>query len=245
LAERLQSTRSKYDSRTESLEQKREQLAETKEGLANIETQLEQAKQERTDDHSAVSKAIEETRVALETKRRERERLEQRRSTLADRRDERDRKQEQLNDLSAEIRDLTSRIENLESDLRETFNDAIDDLLAVLQFEDIERMWLDGNFELVVAREVEGAVREDSIENLAESERGMIGLVLGLAGYLSYDIDTVSPVLVVDSLGAFDAERADRLLEYFGEHVAYLVAAVHPEQVAEAETGQTAPAPGQ
>jgi len=244
LAEQLQSARAKHDSRVQSLEQKREQLAETEDELEDVEAQLDDAKQARTDDHSEVSKAIEETRVALETKRRERERLNERRSTLADRRTERDRKQERLAELDEEIRELTSRIENLEADLRETFNDAIDDLLAVLDFEEIERMWLDGNFELVVAREVEGAVREDTVENLAESERGMIGLVLGLAGYLSYDVDTVSPVLVVDSLGAFDAERADRLLAYFGEHVEYLVAAVHPEQVAEAEAGQTTPAPG-
>jgi len=39
----------------------------------------------------------------------------------------------------------------------------------------------------------------------------MIGLVLALAGFVTYDVGDVTPVLALDSLGAFDAERTRRL----------------------------------
>lgn len=245
LEEQLQSTEFKLDSRRESLDQKREQLTEVTEALSAVEDRLTEAKEARTEDHSEISQQIEETRVALKTKRQEIERLEQKRSRLTNQRAERERKQGRLATVDEEIREITHRIEHLESELRETFNDAIDELLDALQFEDVERMWLDGEFDLVIAREVDGTVREDTVENLAESERGMIGLVLGLAGYLAYDVGTISPVLVLDSLGAFDADRANRLIEYFGRHAEFLVAAVHPEQVEGNDEAQTTPAPGQ
>lgn len=245
LEEQLQSTEFKLDSRRESLDQKREQLTEVTEDLSAVEDRLTEAKEAQTEDPSEISQQIEETRVALETKRQEIKRLEQKRSRLTDQRAERERKQGRLATVDEEIQGITHRIEHLESELRETFNDAIDELLDALQFEDVERMWLDGEFDLVIAREVDGTVREDTVENLAESERGMIGLVLGLAGYLAYDVDAISPVLVLDSLGAFDADRANRLIEYFGRHAEFLVAAVHPEQVEDNDEAQTTPAPGQ
>ena len=233
LEERVQSLRSKQESRSDSLEEKREQLADVEEKLATLDEEIREEKEDRADDQSEVSQRIEETRVDVETKRREIQRLESRISELRDRQDERSSVRDELETVNDEIQELTNRIENLETDLRTTFNDAMEELLDVLDFESVERMWLSGDFEIVVAREVDGTVREDSVENLAESERGMIGLVLGLAGYMAYDVEEVAPVLILDSLGEFDAERTNRLIEYFSEHTEYLFAAVHPEQVEE------------
>jgi hypothetical protein len=53
--------------------------------------------------------------------------------------------------------------------------------------------------------------------------------VLGLAGFVTFDVDEVTPVLVLDSLGAFDAERTRHLVEYFADETDYLVASAHPE----------------
>lgn len=233
LEDRIQSLRSKQESRSDSLEEKQEQLAEINDELAALDEDLQEEEDERADDKSEVSQQIEQTRVKIETKRRDVQRLESRISKLHDQQEEQTQLREELSDIDNKIRELTNRIENLETDLRTTFNDAMEELIDVLDFDSIERMWLDGEFRLVVAREVDGTVREDSVENLAESERGMIGLVLGLAGYLAYDVAEVAPVLVLDSLGAFDAERTNRLIEYFGSHTEYLFAAVHPEQVEE------------
>jgi chromosome segregation ATPase len=238
LEERIQSLRSKQQSRTDSLEKKREQLAEVEEKLARLDEEIREEKENRADDQSEVSQRIEETRVDAEAKRREIQRLESRTSELRERQEERTRVRDELETLNEEIQELTNRIENLETDLRTTFNDAMEELLDVLDFESVERVWLSGDFEIVVAREVDGTVGEDSVENLAESERGMIGLVLGLAGYLAYDVEEVAPVLILDSLGEFDAERTNRLIDYFSEHTEYLFAAVHPEQVEEGSDRQ-------
>lgn len=246
LEEKLQSMRANRESRISSLEEKREQAADVADELAEIDAEIEAQRSERADEHSEASQQIEETRVELETKRREIERLESKLDSLVEKQEERAEKEAELAELTDNIRELTNRIENLESDLRNSFNDAMDELIGVLAFDDIERMWLDGDFELVIARDIDGSVQEDSIDNLAESERASIGLVLGLAGYLAYDVADIAPVLVLDSLGAFDAERTNLLVDYFGENTAYLVAAIHPEQVEEdGHDHQLELAPGQ
>jgi len=228
----LQSARSKLESRRESIEEKRDQLAAVEDRIAEIEDEITAAQAERAADQSDVTETIEETRVSLEAKRRDIERLEREIEDLEEQRRERAELESEIESLTVEIQDITDRIEHLESDLREVFNGAMDDLIDILAFDHVERMWLDGEFDLVIAREIDGNVREDSPENLAESEREMIGLVLGLAGYLVYDVHEVAPVLVLDSLGAFDADRTQRLVEYFSDHADLLLAAIHPEQAA-------------
>ncbi|WP_247730367.1 archaea-specific SMC-related protein [Halovivax limisalsi] len=246
LDERIESAKAKRESHRESIADKREEVSSIEAELESIDEDLERAKDERVDDHAEISERIEETRIDLEAKRREITRLEDERADLEDEIERRDRLESELETVTAEARELGDRIENLESDLRDRFKDAMDELIDALGFDDIDRMWLDGNFDLVIAREIDGAVREDSIENLAESERSMIGLVLGLAGYIAYDVDEIAPVLVLDSLGAFDAERTGKLVDYFGEYTDYLVAAVHPEQTDHESIDQrTATAPGQ
>ena len=105
----------------------------------------------------------------------------------------------------------------------------MDDLLNVLAFERIEHIWLDGKFNVVIAREVDGQTRTDTLEHLTESEREIIGLVLALTGFVTYDVNEITPILVLDLLGAFDAERMRRLVNYLVDETDYLFAAVHPD----------------
>jgi len=205
--------------------------------IAEVEDEITAAQAERAADQSEVTETIEETRVSLEAKRRDVERLEREINDLKEQKQERADLETELESLTAEIQGITDRIEHLESDLREAFNGAMDDLMDVLAFEGVERMWLDGEFDLVIAREIDGNIREDSPENLAESERETIGLVLGLAGYLAYDVAEVAPVLVLDSLGAFDADRTRRVVDYFSDHADLLLAAIHPEQAVDMTDG--------
>lgn len=217
----------------DSREQKREELERLEGELADLDERIEARRDEQTAAQSDVADEIEEARVELRTSRREAERLEETVADLEADREARERKREEIAGLTEEIQSLTDRIENLEDDLRATFNDAMDDLLEALRFERIDRVRLNGDFEVVIAREVDGVVREDSVDHLAESEREIIGLVLGLAGFVAYDVDEISPVLLLDSLGAFDAARTERLVEYFADETDVLLAAVHPEAAAD------------
>jgi chromosome segregation ATPase len=214
--------------RRDSLEQQRTRLEELRTELDEIDDEIAAHETAAADADNEVAEELESTRVDLRSLRRELDRLEREREELREQRREREETAERVAALEEEIATLTDRIENLEGELRENFNAAMDDLLNALDFERIERVWLDGNFDLVIARQVEGSVRADSVEHLAESEREMIGLVLGLAGYVTYDVDEVSPVLALDSLGAFDGERTERLVDYFADRTDVLLAAVHP-----------------
>lgn len=237
--EKLESERSdveqRLQQRRDSLEQKRSELERVEEELEAVGDRIADRESERAESRSGVADEIEETRLELQTLRREVERIEEIVSDLEAKREERAGKREAVEELTAEIQALTDRIENLEGDLRAVFNETMDELISVLGFERIERVRLDGDFEIVIARETDGVLREDTIEHLAESEREIIGLVLGLAGFLVYDVDEISPVLLLDSLGAFDATRTRRLVEYLDGTTDVLLAAVHPEVAEELE----------
>lgn len=217
------------ESRRDSLEEQRERRQSIRDRLGELDDEIAEQTADQRSERSELTDEIEETRVEIQTLRREIARLEDTCESLRETRVERERKREEIEELSEEITALTDRIENLENELKTVFNETMDELLDVLEFDRIERVWLDGEFELVIAREVDGRVQSDSIEHLAESEREMIGLVLALAGFVTYDVDEVTPLLVLDSLGAFDAERTRRLVDYFADKTNYLVATVHPE----------------
>jgi chromosome segregation ATPase len=215
--------------RRDSLDKKRTDLDHIESELEDISTEIEAYESERAESRSGLATEIEETRLELQTLRREADRLKETIEELEEKRSQREQKQKEVEQLNADIQSLTSKIENREQDLQDVFNETMDELIETLDFERIERVRLTGGFKLVIAREVDGVVREDSIEHLAESEREVIGLVLGLAGYLVYDVKEVSQLLLIDSLGALDATRTERLIEYFSESTQYFLAAVHPE----------------
>jgi len=154
----------------------------------------------------------------------------------------RERLESQRDELTDEIESLRSRIEDLERSAVEQFNDRMADLIDLLEYENVERVWIERKtgtggragssttFDLHVVRESEaGAVYEDTVETLSESEREVIGLVVALAGYLVHEVHEDVPFVLLDSLEAIDAERIDGLLDYFSAYAPYLVVALLPE----------------
>ncbi|PSQ17525.1 hypothetical protein BRD00_07430 [Halobacteriales archaeon QS_8_69_26] len=235
LEAKLRSIQENRESRLESLERRRDQLEAVREEMADLNERIEERSSERDSEQADLNERIEETRVRITRLEREIASVDEECDTLEDRLEKRERTRDRLETVTTEIRELTEQIENIEDHLRDEFNEAMDDLVAMLSFDRIERVWLDGSFDLVIAREFDGNVQRDVPEHLSESEREMVGLVACLAGYLTYDVGSVAPVLVIDSLGAFDAERTERLVEYFGEKTDLVLAAVHPEKAADAE----------
>ncbi|MGQ5517139.1 archaea-specific SMC-related protein [Halococcus saccharolyticus] len=162
--------------------------------------------------------------------------------------DERDRLTDRREELQTELADLRTRIEQLEAEAVEEFNDHMETILGVLDYANIERIWIErteqtvregrrkverGVFDLHVIRSTnEGTTYEDSIGHLSESEREVTGLVFALAGYLVHDLHESLPFIVIDSLEALDSDRIAALVEYFGEYATYLVVALLPEDAA-------------
>ena len=85
-------------------------------------------------------------------------------------------------------------------------------------------------FDLHVVRATEdGAVYEDTVDTLSESEREVVGLMVALAGYLVHEVYETVPMMLLDSLEAIDSERIGALIEYIAEYAPYLVVALLPE----------------
>jgi hypothetical protein len=151
-------------------------------------------------------------------------------ATLRDRRDE----------LAAELTERRTEIERVEREAVEAFNEHVAALLDVLAYDNLDRIWIervedgaDPRFELHVVRSTAGgAVYEDTVDHLSESEREVTGLVFALAGYLVHDLHETVPFMLLDSLEAIDASRIAALVDYFADHAPYLVVALLEEDAA-------------
>lgn len=144
--------------------------------------------------------------------------------------------------VASQLQEQRNRIETLERDLVSTFNEIMQEMLDMLNYEKVERVWIerlvtgDGHsrnteFELHIVRSTEdGAAYEDTIDNLSKSEREVISLVVALAGYLAHDVADVLPIIVIDAVEMLDAERIEGLLAYFSQYANYVVMAVLPEE---------------
>ena len=189
--------------------------------------QLEFETESIRDDLSAVDEEIE----SVESELSNREELETKRE-----------------ELSARLRELRTRIDRLEEDAVGEFNEHMETVLNVLQYENIDRIWLErverevregrrkvrrSFFELHVVRSSDsGASYEDTVAHLSESEQNVTGLLFALAGYLVHDVYESCPFMLLDSLESIDSRRIVDLVEYFADYSDYLVVALLPEDAA-------------
>lgn len=153
--------------------------------------------------------------------------------------------EEKRSAIQEEIEDLRTRIDRIEQQAVEAFNEHMDAVLDILEYENMERIWLErvekevregrrkvtkNAFHLhVVRRTMSGTTYEDTIDHLSESEREVTGLVFALAGYLTHDVAETLPFMLLDSLEAIDSERIATLIDYLSDHAEYLVVALLPE----------------
>jgi len=125
------------------------------------------------------------------------------------------------------------------------FNNHMDTVLELLKYNNLDRIWIErterqqregrrnvtkASFKLHVVRSTaDGAVYEDTVDNLSESEREVIGFVFALAGYLAHDVHEALPFILLDSVEAIDSQRLADLVEYFTDYSEYLVVALLEE----------------
>jgi len=152
-----------------------------------------------------------------------------------------------------ELADLRTRVDRIEREAVDEFNDRMSTVLDILAYENLDRIWIERRevevregrqkvartrFDLNVVRSAtDGSVYEDAVDHLSESEREVTGLVFALAGYLAHDVDETVPFVLLDSLEAIDSDRIARVVDYFGDHAKYLVAALLPEDAEALDDG--------
>lgn len=150
--------------------------------------------------------------------------------------------QEQLDEIRRELNYERGRVAELESESVSKFNEHMDEVLDILNYRNISRVWIErkeaksgshgsnATFDLHLVRESDtGSVYEDTVANLSESEREVIGLIVALAGYLVHEVYQQVPFMLLDSLEAIDSERIADLIDYFSEYAPYLIVALLPE----------------
>lgn len=173
---------------------------------------------------------------------------------------ERDQLQAQQDEVQEELASQRTQIRDLEESAITAFNDHMEEILDVLRYKNIARVWIERKegaefnsshggyrggsatkFELHVVRENdEGRGYEDTVQSLSESEREVVGLIVALAGYLVHNVHEVIPMMLLDSLEAIDAERIAALVDYFADYAPYLVVALLPEDADALSDDQTA-----
>jgi DNA repair exonuclease SbcCD ATPase subunit len=151
----------------------------------------------------------------------------------------------QKSEINDDLEQLRTSIVRLEEKAVENFNEHVERVLEILEYDNLERIWIErterevrdgrrkvqtSHFDLHVVRNTEsGAAYEDTIDHLSESEREVTGLVFALAGFLVHDVHEEVPFMLLDSLEAVDSDRIAKLVDYFEQYPSYLVVALLPE----------------
>lgn len=228
--------------RIESLESQREELEATIESLEEtVESLREQEYSQILDLHADANK-IEFEIGQLE---REREEIESELDSIESELDRRGDLADERQRVREALTDRRTRIKRIEEEAIEEFNEHMDRVLDILDYENIDRIWIErtatsdrheleqGSFDLHVIRSTDGGTTyEDTVDHLSESEREVTGLVFALAGYLVHDVYELVPFMLLDSLEALDSERIAHLVEYFSDSADQLVVALLPEDSA-------------
>lgn len=246
IEQRLEYIDDRIDQETQLIEELRDRRDSMRHRVTELEAAVEEAKPDGNNNQLLdLNKRANELTVSIEASETELEAVETKIDEIEDDiteiphlEDERDAVRERL----AELRD---RIDRLERDAVEAFNDHMGNLIDRLDYDNLDRIWIerremtvrDGRrtvpkteFDLHVIRTTaDGTVYEDTIDHLSESEREVIGLVFALAGYLVHDVYEAVPFMLLDSLETIDADRIATLVGYFEEYAEFLVVALLPE----------------
>ena len=165
--------------------------------------------------------------------------------TIEERLEEQSELEAEREAVTEELTDLRTRVERVEEEAVEEFNEHMDEVLGLLDYDNLDRIWLErvqrevreGRqkniktfFDLHIIRTTpSGATYEDTIDHLSESEREVTGLVFALAGYLVHEVYEQVPFMLLDSLEAIDSERIANLVEHFADYADFLTVALLPE----------------
>jgi peptidoglycan hydrolase CwlO-like protein len=230
------------EAKVDRLQERREALAER---VTDLEEEVEALEDETYSEVLDHHKEVNRHEFQLDRLRDERREvdgeIEEIERSLAERDDLRDEREA----ITEELGELRTRIERIEREAVEEFNERMEEVLSLLEYENLDRIWIERTerqvregrrrvtrsaFDLHIVRSTDdGTAYEDTIDHLSESEREVTGLVFALAGYLVHEVYDTCPFLLMDSLEAIDSNRIAALVDYFASFADSLVVALLPE----------------
>lgn len=221
--------RKRHDELTDEIAALREKVEEEDESgdsteLLDKQLELQELENERADIEEEIATARDE----MEEAEKAGERIE----TVRERREE----------TAERITSLIDRVDEREEEIVERFNNHMDDLITLLNYENLSRVAItrkkrngETHFDLTITREAEdgsGFIDPEGIQTLSESEGEIVAISFALAGYLAHDLQDEMPFLLFDSVEMVDGERLDRLFDYFSDAAEYMVAALLEDDAA-------------
>lgn len=244
LAERVTNLEADIESREETiqeLENKKAKLEDRIDELEGLAERLEGVSESRV---LELHKSVNEKEVEIKRLNRELESVTEEIEELETKSDRIDELNHQREQVSEQLTEMRTRITRLEKEAIEAFNEHMESLVSLLEYENLDRVWIEHqgveaastsqdqntSFVLHIVRTSEdGVTYEDRLDHLSESEREVVGIVFALAGYLVHEVYESVPFLLLDSLEAIDAERIALLIEYLADYAPAVVAALLPE----------------
>ncbi len=245
LQRKLADVEAEIDDRTSTLDDLKEQRTELQTEIETLESEVEELEEFEQSEILSLQKETSQIEVDIERLNSDLEEIETEIADAEARLDDREQLERERERITEELASLRTKIEDLQAEAVELFNSHMDALLDRLGYENLERIWIErtetevregrrkvmkDQFDFHVVRSTDsGAVYEDVVDHLSESEREVTGLVFALAGYLVHEVYDHVPFMLLDSIEAVDADRIAQLVEYLDSHSEYLVVALLEE----------------
>lgn len=243
--QKLVEVESEIDQRTSTLSSLKKQRGELHEDIETLEAEVDNYEREDREDLVELQKEVSRLEVELDSLRVELNDVTAQITTTEDHLTEQSELEDRRETVSEDMADLRNRVEDLETEAVEEFNKHMDSLLMRLEYDNIERIWIEqtkaevkkgrrkvteDQFDLHIVRSTEsGSVYEDTVDHLSESEREVTGLVFALAGYLVHEVHDEVPFMILDSIEAIDSSRIATLVDYLEDFTDYLIVALLEE----------------
>ena len=248
MEERLAEVEAEIEQRETRLEELETEREDIESEIDDIRTEIEELEAEDRSEVLEVHREVNE--LELQTDRLEDDLgdVEAELNDIESQNEEIDSLEERREQIDDQLDELRNRIDRIERKAVDEFNDHMDTVLELLDYDNLDRIWVErvetetrqgrrkvttSEFRLHIVRSTEdGAAYEDQLEHLSESEREVTGLVFALAGYLAHHVYEDVPFMVLDSLEAIDSERIATLVDYMSEYADHLVVALLAEDAA-------------
>jgi predicted nucleic acid-binding Zn-ribbon protein len=222
--------KAEVDEKRGILEDKREREAALEEEITALKDELEEAEEKYNEALTDLKTAIHTTETTLQNKREKLESLESKYAELEDLEAERD-------DIQARLADLRNRKKKTQETLKERFNTIIDDIIEEFQpgFSSARLVLKTDNqgevesIDLEIARDIDSKGQRTSVDALSEGEVELIGLVVALAGFHAFDVESKTPCILIDGISQLAAEHLRTVATYLDEMSDVLVTTAYPE----------------
>ena len=248
LERRLESIEEEIDDRESTIDRLTDRREGLREEIEDLEAEVDDLESDEYGEILDLHREANQLEFEIDRRRDELASVEEEIESVESQLDQRDQLQAQREEIQAELEELRTRIDRIEQQTVDEFNRHMEAVTAELEYENIERIWIERterevregrrkvqkrSFDLhIVRRTADGTTYEDTIDHLSESEREVTGLIFALAGYLAHDVADQLPFILLDSLEAIDSDRIATLIDYMTDHTEYLIVALLPEDAA-------------